>query len=191
MPGDNRGRLHDRKNVGRPPPSPRREHPERPVDWAQTWSWRCPLHHRELVPQRQTFQHEVRSRLEGRKEGPEDGPQNRRHDEHPRVRGRRCARATNGSSRLSRPDKQREHRSAHRSCAVRADAALHPKRGSHPRAQEPGKLIGALAKQSGADTKQNVSYIVPSRPLRKRTTSDSCHAGQQLLGNQATGYFGK
>ena len=32
-------------------------------------------------------------------------------------------------SRLSRPDKQLEHRSACRSCAVRADAALHPKRG--------------------------------------------------------------
>ena len=89
----------------------------------------------------------------------------------------RRARATNGSSRLSRPDKQREHRSAHRSCAVRADAALHPgspvyapasppqtgvppscegeaeaqlgQRGSHPRAQEPGKLIGALGNGCG------------------------------------------
>jgi len=49
---------------------------------------------------------------------------------------------------LSRPDQQLEHRSAHGSCAVRADAAPHPRGGSHPRAQGLGKLIGALGPKS-------------------------------------------
>jgi hypothetical protein len=55
------------------------------------------------------------------------------------------------------------------------------------------ELTDSMARQAGNDASQNVIYLGTWGPLGSGTTSDSCHAnqaGQQLLGNQAVGYFG-
>jgi hypothetical protein len=59
------------------------------------------------------------------------------------------------------------------------------------------KLTDDLAKQAAADSTQNVTYVGTFGPLGQGTVvggADTCHAnqsGQQLLGNQAVGFFGR
>ncbi|WP_422768833.1 cellulose-binding domain-containing protein [Plantactinospora sp. WMMC1484] len=54
------------------------------------------------------------------------------------------------------------------------------------------ELTDSMARQAGADSAQNVTYVGTFR-LRSGEVSDGCHAnaaGQQSLGRQATGYWG-
>ncbi|AUX36782.1 MULTISPECIES: SGNH/GDSL hydrolase family protein [Sorangium] len=56
------------------------------------------------------------------------------------------------------------------------------------------ELTDRLARQAAADATLNVIYPGSFGRLGRGTTADSCHpnaAGQQLLGNQAVGFFGE
>ncbi|KYF84963.1 hypothetical protein BE20_11045 [Sorangium cellulosum] len=56
------------------------------------------------------------------------------------------------------------------------------------------ELTDRLAQQAAADRTLNVIYPGSFGRLGRATTADSCHAnaaGQQLLGNQAVGFFGE